>query len=1673
MITVDKLTRSPRYLIAESAVSFTENYQGVNKEGNPIYDVVAVSVSSEAAIMVFDENNGISYGDDLQYQRWRLNGVTTGLVSTEAHNIYARLNKEGKKEATIIFSVRNYRTDGSYPYIDEDGLEVLSEPSAAYYYILIGTLTALDGSGRTLTFDPGRLSTRQQQNEQGGGWVAEMFELVRDAENLIRAKLRFENLRVKGESLFDSIANFYNGIKIGPSDSAKSITSVATDLSTSEDATDAAATPAYVKAFSEGRYLSKTATDPQSVAGPVTFEQDVTVEGDQAIGGNQTIDGEQEVKGLQTLYEGFKTAGFSNVGGTITGAQLTSAGIFSAAGLIANSLEVFELIYNVIRAQGGKMVLSNAATIESCQYKLGGGVLVTPDEYYASHDGKAISSVYLTIKKEEHNKNAVPFKNGDILYGYVNKIGDSGQYARGGECVMQVITDDTEIGQSMTIEAALFEVKENDTSGNYVASNIPPTNGMTIAQRGNVRGVEGRTSSFFIDSEASNIIMLSNVTKPTIGIGDYGMVHGKLPSNLYLDVKRKAFAALKEDDPVSYVKYLVAQNFIQYDHQGNAIQSERNRGTWYLGMTCENTTSLFDVVTHNGQLWKCLKTTTSEPSANNSDWLLLVSKGDDATERYRGQWNLEVALGNVEGEEKYTVTKTTHDTVTHNGSMWRCMQNHTTVEPHEGAAEWEITVVAGKDSATASIYELKPSVNTIYYRTSENRLSVSRLDVVVGETDAFGYTIIDEQAVLGEKGLAVYYAIDGDYENKVLLNISPSAYIELEDGSILASDDDSGISLEGDDLDVSSIKDNITLYLVDDADTIRTTYVIPVVKDGSSAIHAELDNEMDEVALSWDGEVVKEEILSTTVSLWNGDVPMSIAELSVETSDNDIELIYEEHPNSPTATVSCKVTLGTVVQERNVISITVKSGDVMRTLKFVIAGVKAGEKGDTPDLYDLRLTASQIVRKEDGTTFPTHIGCDAILTRSGEQIINPSGVTLKYSVDGGSAFAYTEPINTSSISNIIKFELWVNGILRDSETVSVVSDGKKGDAGISPIILGLSDTAYYVGLTSDGKADNDYEFEVDCALYQGGERISFDDIQVDTGSSIPHFITRGETGAMVFFTIKKGDEVGRSNIYTIILTDNDGKTYSATYTIVGVPSGADSYTFHCDPLTINVQADAQTKKLLQAYKKTITLYVRTSYGKINVEDYDVVITTGNVFVTTSQVENINGNKVATLSFSSDLTSTNLPNNISVDFNDRDGNTLGTLLVPVTVSERGFVGATGAQIVPYGYWKEGEAISLGMDGDRVVTRPIVFHQPKGAEKGTWYALKKNISAGENTSENLGNSTWWDAFTQMRYILAEAIMADWAKFSGAIFYNNYMFSDYGIGVGNPDTSVTHADYVGGDTPMFDANGRLTGDFVPHLFLDLLHGGAKFGKLSESFIELGDYDTKHIINLEGCHNVKHKAHTEEDGGAKIEYAAIVALPSGDDNKDWFEDGTNCTVVHGYDMIYSSYPTEETFRNAAIAICADERMLDANKYIDYSTFLGNSDENGWFVWKGYRTKVIFLAPGSMLKLRSVKTKQGGLMWFVENSGEFELLDTVINFYNKVNGVVNEDGTRVESRSDVTPTSLHQSVVFIGSPVFNKFAAVEEQTDNNGYTHKVKTMWAWNASGVQKSDKIAYLWHE
>ena len=311
---------------------------------------------------------------------------------------------------------------------------------------------------------------------------------------------------------------------------------------------------------------------------------------------------------------------------------------------------------------------------------------------------------------------------------------------------------------------------------------------MVIAHKGNnaPKGLDDkkydkRRNTFYISSADGCIVQLLDVTSPKLldvqdGYSNYGVVIGKLPPDLLKYINSK-FYVLREEDPVLYAKYLAVQNLMLIDYLGRPIK----------------------------------------------------------TERYRGAWNRNIALGTVEGEEvyrSYNATDVTYyDTVTHDGSKWQCFSDKTTEEPNKSRTEWTIVVEKG-DKGDYLVYDLTPSANIIYIREG-NVPSVNSLEITVGESKPSGFTKITSQYELNKRNLKVQYAIDG-VGARFDINIGSEDAIELEDETGVITDelDNGTLYLEGVEIPFASIKDNITLYLVDAKGEDIVTSVIPVVHDG-------------------------------------------------------------------------------------------------------------------------------------------------------------------------------------------------------------------------------------------------------------------------------------------------------------------------------------------------------------------------------------------------------------------------------------------------------------------------------------------------------------------------------------------------------------------------------------------------------------------------------------------------------------------------------------------------------------------------------------------------------------------------------------------------------------------------------------------------------------------------
>lgn len=169
------------------------SYQGVSMTENALENpnLIQVGVVPGCTIMVAPQKSyEIDYLPNGEYRSWTLTGYNTRLNRTEAHYIYARLERDSG-DAMVLFSVNDYATDGSI------GGE---NPSEDFYYIRIGSITATDSLeaatlDREITLDYGKLSTPEGQTQDTAGWK-ELFEVT--ANDLIRPLKRFTSYIVQG-----------------------------------------------------------------------------------------------------------------------------------------------------------------------------------------------------------------------------------------------------------------------------------------------------------------------------------------------------------------------------------------------------------------------------------------------------------------------------------------------------------------------------------------------------------------------------------------------------------------------------------------------------------------------------------------------------------------------------------------------------------------------------------------------------------------------------------------------------------------------------------------------------------------------------------------------------------------------------------------------------------------------------------------------------------------------------------------------------------------------------------------------------------------------------------------------------------------------------------------------------------------------------------------------------------------------------------------------------------------------------------------------------------------------------------------------------------------------------------------------------------------------------------
>ena len=217
--------------------------------------------------------------------------------------------------------------------------------------------------------------------------------------------------------------------------------------------------------------------------------------------------------------------------------------------------------------------------------------------------------------------------------------------------------------------------------------------------------------------------------------------------------------------------------------------------------------------------------------------------------------------------------------------------------------------------------------------------------------------------------------------------------------------------------------------------------------DGESAIVADFDNEMESIALTYEGKTVSQSVLNTTVGMWYGTKKLQLKSISCVTPAGVTES-YNVNTGVIAFTVASGISMTARSEVRITVTATVQDTDISRELVFTITGVRAGNPGSDAVLYRLVPSVSSVSKRKDGTYSVASVSCTRTKSVGGSTSITTDGV-LKYSKDGGAEVELNNgtAISPKNFTTRLQFVFYVGGQVVDRETIPMVVDGTDGNPG--------------------------------------------------------------------------------------------------------------------------------------------------------------------------------------------------------------------------------------------------------------------------------------------------------------------------------------------------------------------------------------------------------------------------------------------------------------------------------------------------------------------------------------------------------------------------------------------------------------------------------------------------
>lgn len=533
-----------------------------------------------------------------------------------------------------------------------------------------------------------------------------------------------------------------------------------------------------------------------------------------------------------------------------------------------------------------------------------------------------------------------------------------------------------------------FKYQLRPTSSSW-SSSFDPFEMMTFVAYGSFTNTERQTSVY---ETRTYTRMLWKQNTWEISAANVALQYGDL-SNLNI-------FGLNMDGYSMYLNNIYMTGIIkQIKPDGTPVQTLNFREEGYIPDVHYD---YYDSLSYNGSMWACINEDgSSSVPGSNGDWLEIASKGDTGTP-------------GAPGKDGVSVT---------NSGPW-----------YSGLVVPKMSIVTmGGSSFLSKVATTNPPL-WCWTDNAGNRFTFSDSGYcLTGEINT------DEYELLVQSGKDGRDAKDHEFIfTNTTTNTRPSTPETSQTDDYVPSgwnDDPVGVS-------ASIPYEWVSKRTKKDGIWGAFSTPEPWANHSFNAISADLDNQMDNAALDENGKTVDEVSITTTASMWNGATKLSLSSISVQ-SVTGVTSSYD----LSTGDITLSVAKGTALADRTEISITVKAMadgvEQSRVLKFTLAGVRGGKNAV---LYSLVTSASNIVKKKDGTYSVSGISATRMKTVGGVSEVTTDG-TLKYAIDNGSEISTSNgaSIPSSSISSKIIFSFYdAKGVLVDIESVPMIQDGVDG-----------------------------------------------------------------------------------------------------------------------------------------------------------------------------------------------------------------------------------------------------------------------------------------------------------------------------------------------------------------------------------------------------------------------------------------------------------------------------------------------------------------------------------------------------------------------------------------------------------------------------------------------------